>query len=88
MKEVFEILGELCAAVAAVLWFVSARIRLADGLLPGTRALASLQNLLLQAEQPSAKRGQAGTGNLRQTFVARFGNNMEQYGAAFAPGSH
>lgn len=27
MKVVFEILGESCAAVAAVLWFVSARIR-------------------------------------------------------------
>jgi hypothetical protein len=30
MKEVFEILGELCAAIAAVLWFVSARIRLKE----------------------------------------------------------
>ena len=29
MKEAFEILGELCAAVAA-LWFVSARIRLKE----------------------------------------------------------
>jgi hypothetical protein len=28
MKAVFEILGEVCAAAAAVLWFVSARIRL------------------------------------------------------------
>jgi hypothetical protein len=30
MKEAFEVLGELCAAVAAVLWFVSARIRLKE----------------------------------------------------------
>jgi hypothetical protein len=30
MKEVFEILGELCAAIVAVLWFVSARIRLKE----------------------------------------------------------
>jgi hypothetical protein len=30
LKEVFEILGELCAAIAAVLWFVSARIRLKE----------------------------------------------------------
>jgi hypothetical protein len=28
MKAVFEMLGEVCAAAAAVLWFVSARIRL------------------------------------------------------------
>ena len=31
MKVVLEILGESCAAAAAVLWFVSARIRLKEG---------------------------------------------------------
>jgi hypothetical protein len=30
MKEAFEISGEVCAAVAAGLWFMSARIRLKE----------------------------------------------------------
>src|ERR1700731_207741 len=33
----------------------------------------------------SAERGKAGTGNLRHPFVARVGNNMEQFGDSSTP---
>jgi hypothetical protein len=42
-----------------------------------------LQDLPLEAEQLSAERGKAGTGNLGHPFVARVGNNMEQFGNTF-----
>ena len=41
--------------------------------------------LLLEAEQLSAERGKARAGNLRHTFVARVGHNMQQFGDSFAP---
>ena len=44
-----------------------------------------LQDLLLEAEQLSAERGKARTGNLRHPFVARIGHNMQQLGDSFSP---
>src|SRR5260370_15159287 len=38
-----------------------------------------LQDLLLDTEQLSTERGKAPTGNLRHPFVARVGNNMQQF---------
>jgi hypothetical protein len=55
------------------------------GPVPGHDHPVELQNLLLEAEQLSAERDKAGAGNLRHPFVARVGNNMEQFGDAFAP---
>jgi hypothetical protein len=40
---------------------------------------------LLEAEQLSAERGKARTGNLRHPFVARVGNNMQQFRNSFTP---
>src|SRR6267378_3766205 len=37
------------------------------------------------APQLSAERGKAGTGNLGHPFVARLGNNMEQFGDSSTP---
>jgi len=44
-----------------------------------------LHNLLLEAEQLSAERGKASAGNLRHPFVARVGNNTQQFRDSFAP---
>jgi len=55
------------------------------GPVPGHNHPIELQNLLLEAEQLSAERGKARTGNLRHPFFAWVGNNMEQFGDAFAP---
>src|SRR4051812_47600430 len=55
------------------------------GSVPGRDHSVELQNLLLEAEQLSAERGKARTGNLRHPFVAWVGNNMEQFGDPFAP---
>src|ERR1019366_5085155 len=54
------------------------------GPVPGHDHPIELHNLLLEAEQLSAKCGKARTGNLRHPFVARVGNNM-QFGHSFAP---
>jgi len=40
---------------------------------------------VFEAEQLSAERGKAGTGNLRHPFVARVGNNMQQFRDPFTP---
>src|SRR6266404_917049 len=45
----------------------------------------ALQDLLLEAEQLSAERGKARAGNLRHSFVARVGNNMQQFRDTFTP---
>jgi hypothetical protein len=55
------------------------------GPVPGQDHPIELQNLLLEAEQLSAKRGKARTGNLRHPFVARVGNNMQQFRNSFTP---
>ena len=44
-----------------------------------------LQNLLFEAQQLIAERGKARTGNLRHSFVARVGNNLEQLHHPLAP---
>jgi hypothetical protein len=44
-----------------------------------------LQDLLLEAEQLSAKRGKARAGKLSHSFVALVGNNMQQFGDSFTP---
>ena len=44
-----------------------------------------LQNLLLEAEQLSAERGKARTGNLWHPLVVRVRNNMQQFRDTFAP---
>src|SRR6266436_9829270 len=55
------------------------------GPVPGHDHPIKLQDLLLEAEQLSAERGKARTGNLRHPFVARVGNNMQQFRDSFAP---
>ena len=55
------------------------------GPVPGQDHPIKLQDLLLEAEQLSAERGKTRTGNLRHPFVARVGNNMQQFGPSFAP---
>jgi hypothetical protein len=40
---------------------------------------------LLEAEQLSAERGKARTGNLRHPSVAWVGNNMQQFRDSFTP---
>ena len=50
------------------------------GAVPGHDHPIELQNLPLEAEQLIAKRGKARTANLRHPFVARIGNNMQQFG--------
>jgi len=55
------------------------------GSVPGHDQPVELQNLLLEAEQLSTERGKARAGNLRHTFVARVGNNMQQFRNPFAP---
>jgi hypothetical protein len=55
------------------------------GPVPGHDHPIELQDLLLEAEQLSAERGKAGTGNLGHPFVAWVGNNMEQFGDSSTP---
>src|SRR5258707_15489205 len=57
------------------------------GPVPGHDHPIELQDLLLEAEQLSAERGKARTGNLRHPFVARVGNNMQQFRDTFTPTS-
>jgi hypothetical protein len=52
---------------------------------PGHDHPIKLQDLLLEAEQLSAERGKARAGNLRHPFVARVGNNMQQFHDTFTP---
>src|SRR5712672_2681308 len=55
------------------------------GTVPGHDHPIELQNLPLEAEQLIAKRGKARTANLRHPFVARIGNNMQQFGDSLTP---
>jgi hypothetical protein len=50
------------------------------GPMPGQDHPIKLQNLLFEAEQVSAERGKARTGNLGHPLVARVGNNKKQFG--------
>jgi hypothetical protein len=52
---------------------------------PGHDHPIELQDLLLEADQLSAERGKTRTGNLGHPFVARVGNNMEQFGDSSRP---
>src|SRR3981081_1018363 len=49
------------------------------GPMPSPDLPIELQNLLLQAEQLSTERGKARAGNLSHSFVARVGNNTQQF---------
>src|ERR1700704_2830981 len=55
------------------------------GPMPGHDHSIKLQDLPLEAEQLIAKRGKARTANRRHPFVARVGNNMQQFGDSFSP---
>src|SRR5258707_698979 len=55
------------------------------GPVPGHDHPIELQDLLLEAEQLSAERGKTRAGNLRHPFVARVGNNMQQFHDTFTP---
>ena len=55
------------------------------GPVPGYDHPIELQYLLLEAEQLSAERGKARAGNLWHPFVARVGNNLQQFRDSFAP---
>ena len=55
------------------------------GPVPGHDHPIELHNLRLQAEQLGAECGKACARNLRHPFVARVGNNMEQFRDSFAP---
>src|SRR5712672_1194826 len=55
------------------------------GSVPGHDQPVELQNLLLEAEQLSIERGKARAGNLWHPFVARVGNNMQQFRNPLAP---
>src|SRR5258708_26096351 len=55
------------------------------GPVPGDDHPIKLQDLLLEAEQLSAERGKARAGNLWHPFVARVGNNMQQFHDTFTP---
>src|SRR5260370_38974167 len=55
------------------------------GPVPGHDHPIKLQDLLLEAKQLSAERGKARAGNLRHSFVARVGNNMQQFRDTFTP---
>jgi hypothetical protein len=49
------------------------------GSVPGHDHSIKLQDLLLEVDQLSAERRKARTGNLRYPFVARVGNDMQQF---------
>src|SRR3979411_1475598 len=55
------------------------------GPVPGHDHSIKLQDLPLETEQLIAKRGKARTANRRHPFVARIGNNMQQFGDSFSP---
>jgi hypothetical protein len=55
------------------------------GPVPGHDHPIELQTLLLETEQLSIERGNARTGSFRYPFVARVGNNMQQFGDPFTP---
>jgi hypothetical protein len=55
------------------------------GSVPGHDHPIELQELLLEAEQLSAERGKARTGNLGHPFVAWVGNNMQQFRTPLRP---
>src|SRR5258707_11168936 len=55
------------------------------GPVPGHDHPIELHNLLLEAEELSTERGKARTGNLRHPFVARVGNDMQQFRDTFTP---
>src|SRR5258708_38918961 len=55
------------------------------GPVPGHDHPIELQNLLLEAEQLSAERGKASTGNLWHPLVVRVRHNMQQFRNPFAP---
>jgi hypothetical protein len=55
------------------------------GPVPGHDHPTKLQDLLLDTEQLSTERGKAPTGNLRRPFVARVGNNLQQFRDPFTP---
>src|SRR5258708_12464682 len=55
------------------------------GPVPGHNHPIELQDLLLEAEQLSAERGKTRAGNLWHPFVARVGNNMQQFHDTFTP---
>jgi hypothetical protein len=55
------------------------------GPVPGHDHPIEPQDLLLEAEQLSAERGKARAGNLRHPFVARVGNNMQQFRDTLTP---
>src|SRR5258705_5544904 len=55
------------------------------GPVPGHDHPIELQDLLLEAEQLSAERGKTRAGNLWHPFVARVGNNMQQFHDTFTP---
>jgi hypothetical protein len=54
------------------------------GPMPGHDHPIELQNLLLDTKQLSTERGEARTGNFRHPFVARVGNDMQQFRNSFA----
>src|SRR3981189_2604068 len=53
--------------------------------MPGHQHTTKLQHLPLEAEQLIAKRSKARPANRRHPFVARVGNNMQQFGDSFSP---
>src|SRR6266550_9215886 len=55
------------------------------GPVPGHNHPIELEDLLLEAEQLSAERGKRRAGNLWHPFVARVGNNMQQFHDTFTP---
>ncbi|MEA2958337.1 MAG: hypothetical protein QOJ58_3843 [Alphaproteobacteria bacterium] len=55
------------------------------GPVPGHDHPIELHNLLLEADQLIAERGKTRTGNLWHPFVARVGNNMQQFRDPFTP---
>ena len=55
------------------------------GSVPGHDHPIELQNLLLEAEQLTAERGNARAGNFWHPFVAGVSNNMEQFRDPLAP---
>jgi hypothetical protein len=54
------------------------------GAVPDPDHPIELLNLLLEGEQLIAERGKACAGNLRHSFIARVGNNMQQFRDPFA----
>ena len=55
------------------------------GSVPGHDHPIELHNLLLEADQLIAERGKTRTSNLWHPFVARVGNNMQQFRDPFTP---